>query len=356
MKVYDITVDMLDCETGLNAVSLVEFPAVEVDFLKFSKEEQKVLHFADDEKHIITGVALLADTPIYRVSPYGEEYYVKFSKETIKKLIEKYFKYGLGNSVNIEHNDSAFVDGMVMVESYLIDRERNICPVEFNDIPDGSWIVSYKVNNNDVWEKVKSGEVKGFSVQGLFDLIEEKFEDKHKKVKNMKSLKEALKSILLQFDGVSTDKGELTWNGDKQLEVGDEVYLDEKPAPDGEYTTDDKVFVVKDGKVEEIKDKEVEEEKPVEEKPETEELEETAPETPETETPETEPEKDDLIEKLEGRVAELERALAELIERVSKIETAPVAEPVVDEFEQVGKKNPTGNKTVDKYSRIFGSK
>ena len=60
MKVYDITVDMLDCETGLNAVSLVEFPAVKVDFLKFSKDEQKVLQFTDDEKHIITGVALLA--------------------------------------------------------------------------------------------------------------------------------------------------------------------------------------------------------------------------------------------------------------------------------------------------------
>lgn len=170
----------------------------------------------------------------------------------------------------------------------------------------------------------------------------------------MNKIKEMLKSMLLQFGGVQTDKGELTYLGDKQLEIGDEVYIDGETAPDGDYTDESgNIFVVKDGKVEEIKDKEVEEEKPVEEKPETEELEETAPET---ETPETEPEKDDLIEKLEGRVAELERALAELIERVSKIETAPVAEPVVDEFEQVGKKNPTGNKTVDKYSRIFGSK
>ena len=173
----------------------------------------------------------------------------------------------------------------------------------------------------------------------------------------MNKIKEMLKSMLLQFGGVQTDKGELTYLGDKQLEIGDEVYIDGETAPDGDYTDESgNIFVVKDGKVEEIKDKEVEEEKPVEEKPETEELEETAPETPETETPETEPEKDDLIEKLEGRVAELERTLAELVERVSKIETAPVTKPVVDEFEQVGKKNSTGNKTVDKYSRIFGSK
>lgn len=165
----------------------------------------------------------------------------------------------------------------------------------------------------------------------------------------MSKIKEMLKSILLSFDGVQTDKGELTYLGDKQLEVGDEVYIDEEPAPDGEYVADDKVFVVKDGKVEEIKDKEVEDEKP--EKPEN--LEDDKPEVPETETVE---EKDELIEKLEGRIAELEKTLADLVERISKLETTPIVEPVVDEFEQINKKNSTGNKTVDKYTRIFGSK
>lgn len=174
----------------------------------------------------------------------------------------------------------------------------------------------------------------------------------------MSKIKEMLKSILLQFDGVQTDKGMLTWNGDKQLEVGDEVYLDEKLASDGDYVADDKVFVVKDGKVEEIKDKEVEEEK---ETPENLETEPEKPTEPEPEKP-TEPEpdkeddKDDTIEKLETRIAELEKTIADLVERITKIEATPVVDPVVEEFDNMNKKQSTGNKTVDKYSRIFGSK
>lgn len=165
----------------------------------------------------------------------------------------------------------------------------------------------------------------------------------------MSKIKDMLRNILLQFDGVKTDKGELTYLGDKELQVGDEVYLDEKPAPDGDYVAGDKVFVVKDGKVEEIKDKEVEEEK---ETPET-----TETETTETETTEdNEPEKDDTIENLETRIAELENTIADLVERVTKIETTPAADPVVEEFDNVNKSKSTGNKTVDKYSRIFGSK
>lgn len=168
----------------------------------------------------------------------------------------------------------------------------------------------------------------------------------------MNKIKEMLKSMLLQFGGVQTDKGELTYLGDKQLEVGDEVYLNEKPAPDGDYIADDKVFKVKYGKVEEIKVKEVEDIKP--EIPVNLEVEPEKPTEP-TE-PETVEEKDELIKKLEGRVAELEKTLAELVERVGKLETAPVVDPVVEVFDQINRKNSTGNKTVDKYSRIFGSK
>ena len=175
-KIYKIKIDPTDQVTGMDAISLVEYPAVEVDFLKFSKEEPKSLQFANEEKRIITGVALLADTPIYRVKPDGEEYYVVFDKETIEQLVTKYAKYMFNNFVNIEHSDQHFVDGMYMIESYLKNSERGIVPTEFSEIPDGSWIVSYKVDNIDVWEKIKSGEVKGFSIQGVFNLIEQKEE------------------------------------------------------------------------------------------------------------------------------------------------------------------------------------
>lgn len=175
-KIYKIKIDPTDQITGMDAISLVECPAVEVDFLKFSKEEPKSLQFANEEKRIITGVALLADTPIYRVKPDGEEYYVVFDRETIEQLVTKYSKYMFNNFVNIEHSNQHFVDGMYMIESYLKNSERGIVPIEFSEIPDGSWIVSYKVDNIDVWEKIKSGEVKGFSIQGVFNLIEQKEE------------------------------------------------------------------------------------------------------------------------------------------------------------------------------------
>lgn len=172
-KVYKIKIDPTDQLTGLDAISLVEYPAVEVDFLKFSKDEPIKLQFENDEKRIISGVALLADTPIYRIKPDGEEYYVVFDKDTIEQLITKYAKYMFQNLVNIEHSERHFVDGMYMIESYIKNSERGIVPNEFSSIPDGSWIVSYKVDNMDVWEKIKSGEVNGFSVQGVFQLIEQ---------------------------------------------------------------------------------------------------------------------------------------------------------------------------------------
>ena len=168
-------------------------------------------------------------------------------------------------------------------------------------------------------------------------------------------IKEMLKSILLQFDGVQTDKGMLTWNGDKQLEVGDEVFIDEKPAPDGDYVVDDKVFEVENGKVKEIKVKEMDYEKP--ENLETEPEKPAEPSEPESKEDKPAPdEKDQKIAELENKVAELENKLADIIARIEKVESVPVVEPVVEEFDQINKKNSTGNKTVDKYSRIFGSK
>lgn len=173
--VYKISIDLEDSITGLDAISLVEYPAVEYNFITFSKQHQVELQFEDSEKHIITGVAILADTPIYRVAPDGTEYYVVFDKDTIGQLVEKYSKQSLNNSVNIEHTDDSFVNDVYMIESYIKDSSRGIVPKEFSDIPDGSWIVSYKVENDEVWSKIKTKEVRGLSVQGLFNLIDCKF-------------------------------------------------------------------------------------------------------------------------------------------------------------------------------------
>lgn len=173
MKVFYINID--DELTGINAISLVESPAVEKDFLCFNKEKETVKLNFDNAKRVISGVVCLADTPIYRYNERYGEYYVVFSKETIQKMVEKFAKMDLFKSVNLQHDDTKFVDGIYMFESYIINKERGINPVEFSDIPDGSWIASYKVENDELWGEIINGnKLNGFSLQGLFEL-EEKF-------------------------------------------------------------------------------------------------------------------------------------------------------------------------------------
>lgn len=171
MKVYFIKID--DSIQGINAISLVQSPAVEKDFLCFSKEEKPVSMKFDKSKHIITGVVCLADTPIYRYNEELGEYYVVFTKDTIEKMVEKFAKDNLFTSVNLQHDDTMFVDGVYMVESYITNKERGINPIEFNDIPDGSWICSYKVDNEALWNVIiNSNKLNGFSLQGMFKLEE----------------------------------------------------------------------------------------------------------------------------------------------------------------------------------------
>ena len=116
---------------------------------------------------------MLADTPIYRDNaPYGPHYII-FEKDTIRKLVEKYSKLNLFNSVNLEHLDDHFVDNITMLESYFIDHNRNIVPNEFSNVPDGSWITSFKVNDLNLWSEIKEGKFKGFSIQGYFNYGDE---------------------------------------------------------------------------------------------------------------------------------------------------------------------------------------
>lgn len=171
LPIYNIKIDLTDNETGVYTVSLVESPAVEVDFLAFEKETPIQLKLNDD-KHIITGVSLRADYPIYRESVERGGYYVVFTKETIQQIVEKYSKFGFNNLVNIEHNENNYVDNIIMIESYIIDREKGIDPSAFSNVEDGSWITSFKVNDLNIWNKIKNGEVKGFSVEGFFKLVE----------------------------------------------------------------------------------------------------------------------------------------------------------------------------------------
>lgn len=174
MKVYYVRVNDEDI-TGIDAISLVDIPAVEKNFLCFSEEKQPVKMKFDNSKHIITGVVCLADTPICRYNERMGKYYVVFTKETIEKMVEKFAKMDLFKSVNLQHDDGQFVDGIYMIESYITNKERGINPIEFAEIPDGSWVCSYKVENEALWGEIINGnKLNGFSLQGMF-VLEEQF-------------------------------------------------------------------------------------------------------------------------------------------------------------------------------------
>jgi hypothetical protein len=190
LPVYKLTINEFDEETGIDFVSLVENAAIQKDFLAFSESPIKFA-IQDEEKRIVTGAAMIADLPIYRRDEVRGEYYVVFDKESIFKIAKKWARSNQYNSVNTHHK-TPIADGVSLFESYLIDRERGVMPPKgFEEVADGSWFVSYLIDNDEVWAKVKSGEFKGFSVEGVFDFPEDKEEQ----------LIEAMKEILSKWNG-----------------------------------------------------------------------------------------------------------------------------------------------------------
>lgn len=128
-----------------------------------------------EDEHIISGPLMLADELIYRDNEKFGEHYVKFSADTIKEIAIKFAKRKYQNNVNLMHDPTQIVDGVTMFESFIVDKKRGVLPMAgFEDVADGSWFGSFYVENPDVWNQVKSGELRGFSVEGLFDYEEPK--------------------------------------------------------------------------------------------------------------------------------------------------------------------------------------
>lgn len=172
MKIYKVKIDE-DEQLGMDAISLVEFPAIEVDFLAFSKDHRMELTQFDEEKREITGVVCLADTPILRKNEQFGVHCILFDRDTIRKMMLRYFKNGFNNRVNVEHRGE-MIEGLTMIESYVKDSTRNVAPVEFKDVTDGSWIATFKVENEDIWSSIREDhKLRGFSLQGLFAYGEE---------------------------------------------------------------------------------------------------------------------------------------------------------------------------------------
>ena len=166
LPVFDALIP--DEDTGMLKISLVDDPAVMSDFLVFNAErEVQMYSIQDEEKRLVFGVVCRANFPILRVSPKMGKYYIVFKPETIRAIAEKYLADGLQNEVNVMHKTD--VEGVQMVQYLIKDTERGIAPEGFADIADGSLFAEFHIMNDEVWDAVKDGTYKGFSLEGLFD-------------------------------------------------------------------------------------------------------------------------------------------------------------------------------------------
>jgi len=169
LPIYRISIDLENPKTTVSFNSLVSNPAHEKSFQTFSKVQR---YEFNDEKQIVTGVAISADFPIYRKQG-NEEFYVVFDKQAISDIVVDYARKGNFNNLNVEHNSKDLVNNAFMVMLYQIDNEKGFtAPERFKDESDGSLLVSYKILDKEVYERAKSGELTGFSIEGDF-VIEE---------------------------------------------------------------------------------------------------------------------------------------------------------------------------------------
>lgn len=151
------------------AISLVEYPAIESDFIYLSAEKPIEVKFSSDEKHLILGAVLIPDFPIYR-NQGGEEFYVQFTKESIEKMAHNYLMSDNIYSFTKHHTDIA--DGIAVVESWIKTDENDKSNAFGFDLPIGTWFVASKVENDEIWDKVKSGEFRGYSIEAFVELNE----------------------------------------------------------------------------------------------------------------------------------------------------------------------------------------
>ena len=267
-----------DAEDGMLRISLVDWPAVESDFLTFHKDAKKeaapaMYRVVDEERRIVFGVVMRADFPIYRYDEHNGEFFIVFTKETIRKMAEKYLADGRQNAVNVMHLAGSDVDGVQMVQFFIKDTEAGVNPAGFEVIENGSLFAEFHVTNDEVWEACKNGTYRGFSIEvitGLEDAPAADFRTQIAQILNsntdtmfkLAKIKELLNGKpAKKFKSITTDKGVLEWDGDGDPVVGQKVFTpgegegaERQPAADGEYKLEDgTVYVVAGGEITEIR-------------------------------------------------------------------------------------------------------
>ena len=258
---------------GVFAISLVENPAIEIDFIALSKENIIKLAEVSEEKRLLISPVLIPNQPIYRRDDKGNEFNIVFPEETILKAQQNFYKQGFQRNSNIEHDDNLTLNDVTFVESWIKEDDTHDKSLKYGfDLPNGTWFAVMKVENDETWQKVKNGEVKGFSIEGNFDL------EKINLANNM-SFKEQFREVLVEF-GLAKPKEEetptielgaiATVDGSLKIEfegamlaLDAEVWItddngEKQSVPDGEYPLEnDMIVVIVDSKCVEIKDQEM---------------------------------------------------------------------------------------------------
>ena len=194
MNLIELIIDEKDEMSGVDAISVVATPAIESNFVALKSEEIKLAEVSN-EKRILMGAVLIPEKPIYRRN--GEdEYYIYFSKDTVNKASQLFFKNGNQNNWTLEHNKS--IKGLTVVESWIVeDIQKDKSAIYNLSVSVGTWMASVKVEDDTIWnEYVKTGKVKGFSLEGYFaDKLETK-----KELSKQPDLVEQIKRIINKYE------------------------------------------------------------------------------------------------------------------------------------------------------------
>jgi len=195
IEVFELVIDT-DDESGVTAIALVDQPAIDSNWMAFSKQTEYKFAVKDEEKRIIEGYFMVADLLIPRIGEQGEKFFVKFSAKTIEAIREKQSRLGMTNNFNLMHDPRQIAEGVYMLDNLIIDNERGkVAPKEFEKVPNGSLWGSAKVDNDEIWNSIKAGEFKGFSVEGMFKQLEPVTMDEETINKIIKTIQDFEKSI-----------------------------------------------------------------------------------------------------------------------------------------------------------------
>jgi len=177
-SIVELVIDDDSQELAIDAISLVSAPAIEQDLVFFGKEKNN-LTFAkvDEEKRMLVSPALIPNKQIFRYDPNTDsEYYVYFSPDTVRKASELYLKHNNHHKATYEHQDR--VSGVLTTESWIKEGDMDKSKLYGYDLPNGTWFVKMKITNEDLWQKIKAGELKGLSIEGYFTDKMEKMSEK----------------------------------------------------------------------------------------------------------------------------------------------------------------------------------